>query len=306
MPTMEESPPDSHRRIMGCIVGGAIGDAMGGPYEGRSPPFAVDQQAPWILSDDTQLTLATCEAIAETGQVDPQAIATHMADWFAKGRVTGVGASTFAALRSLTQGGHWALVGMRGERAAGNGAAMRVAPLAFFLDPTDPVDRRTLRDVCRITHHNDEAYAGALAVLAAVRSAWLGDWNGTPDLLGRVAAVLPDSRVRERLNEVRCLDPLLSLADMTRRLGNSGYVVESVPLALHGAEQVRSLGFQGLLEQLVATGGDTDTIASIAGQIAGAVLGYEALPSPLVEHLAECEMVCRIADKFSRSVLKSN
>ena len=45
---------------------------------------------------------------------------------------------------------------------------MRIAPLAFFLDPEDAGDRQLIRDVCRITHHNEEAYVGALAVVTAV------------------------------------------------------------------------------------------------------------------------------------------
>ena len=112
MSPMQQSSTISHDRILGCIFGGATGDAMGGQYEGQLPPIAVDDSAQWSLSDDTQLTLATCEAIAEVGRVDPAAIAETMANWFAEGRVTGVGASTFASLRSLTQGGHWALAGM--------------------------------------------------------------------------------------------------------------------------------------------------------------------------------------------------
>jgi ADP-ribosylglycohydrolase len=92
------------------------------------------------------------------------------------------------------------------------------------------------------------------------------------------------------------------LAEIAGRLGNSGYVVESIPLALRGAEQVQSLGFPGMLEQLISSGGDTDTIASIAGQIAGTVLGYEALPMPLVERLPERELVNSIAVKFSHIV----
>ena len=292
----------SHDRILGCILGGAIGDAMGGQYEGQSPPIALDDSAQWSLSDDTQLTLATCEAIAEVGRVNPEAIAGQMSSWFAEGRVTGVGASTFASLRSLTQGGHWALAGMRGEQAAGNGAAMRIAPLAFLLDPADRSDRRTIRDVCRITHHNEEAYVGALAVVAAVRSAWMGTWTGTPDLLDRLVPLLPDSRVRERLDEVRRLGPHVPLAEIAGRLGNSGYVVESIPLALRGAEEVQSLGFRGMLEQLISSGGDTDTIASMAGQIAGTVFGYKALPVLLVERLPEREVVSNIAVKFSQIV----
>jgi ADP-ribosylglycohydrolase len=88
-----------------------------------------------------------------------------------------------------------------GERAAGNGAAMWVAPLAFCLDPKEPRARAVIRDVCRITHH-PEAYAGALAVALAVRAASEGTWNGGPTLLASVTDHLPDSRVRDRLADL--------------------------------------------------------------------------------------------------------
>jgi ADP-ribosyl-[dinitrogen reductase] hydrolase len=148
-----------HDRILGCLLGGAIGDAVGG----------VPERGEISLSDDTQLTLATCEAL-QVGEVSPEAIAAAFTRWFRAGAITGVGSSTLKALRDLAAGAHWALSGARGEMAAGNGAAMRIAPLAFLLDPSDPGQRMVLRDVCRITHHSDEAYLGALAVVAAIRS----------------------------------------------------------------------------------------------------------------------------------------
>ncbi len=48
-------------RILGCIVGGPIGDSFGGPYEGEPGPIQIDPDLPWFWTDDTQLTLATCE-----------------------------------------------------------------------------------------------------------------------------------------------------------------------------------------------------------------------------------------------------
>jgi ADP-ribosylglycohydrolase len=141
-------------RILGCILGGAIGDASGSPYEGAEGPVQFRTCQKWQLSDDTQLTLATCEAIASNhGRVEPSAIADHLASWHKQARISGMGGATYKALSELVQGGHWALVGRKGEYAAGNGAAMRIAPLAFCLDPTDPVDRQKIRDVSRITHH---------------------------------------------------------------------------------------------------------------------------------------------------------
>src|SRR5260370_704666 len=106
-------------RVLGCLLGGAIGDALGGPYEGQPGPVPLDPEAPWRLSDDTPLTLATCEAGCASGAVSPASIANRFAHWFRQGRVTGVGASTLKALRDLAAGAHWALAGRKGERGRG-------------------------------------------------------------------------------------------------------------------------------------------------------------------------------------------
>src|SRR5262249_52827300 len=154
---------------------------------------------------------------------------------------------------------HWALVGNKGEYAAGNGAAMRIAPLAFCLDPGKKESRQIIRDVSRITHHNEEAYVGALAVVIAIRAAFDGDWNGDHRLLQMVIDSLPDSSVRDRLTEIAKLDNGVSLSELGRRFGRSGYVVDSVPLALVGSARIVELGFENMLSEIVSAGGDTDT-----------------------------------------------
>ena len=59
-------------RARGCLLAGAIGDAMGGPFEGRSGPLSFREHSDWRISDETQLTLATCESIIELGKVSRQ------------------------------------------------------------------------------------------------------------------------------------------------------------------------------------------------------------------------------------------
>lgn len=281
-------------QILGCILGGAIGDVFGGAYENQSPPIDFTQLRDWHLSDDTQLTLATCEAISEAkGKIESAQIADRFAAWHRDKRVTGLGASTLKALTELAVGGHWALVGRKGERAAGNGAAMRIAPLAFFLDPKDLAARQIIRDVSRITHHHEEAYTGALAIVAAIRAAFDGSWTGEQNLLRLVIEILPDTSVRDRLRELAKLD--LSIAEVAQRFGNSGYVVESVPLAIYGAQQVINLGFATMLKTLITAGGDTDTIAAMAGQIAGTLLGQQGLPHELIAQLPEQEFITSTA-----------
>ena len=73
-------------RDCGCIPGGAIGDAMGGPYEGQPGPLRFREHKDWAISDDSQLTLATCESIIKTGEVSPE----HIADRFFNGSEPGV------------------------------------------------------------------------------------------------------------------------------------------------------------------------------------------------------------------------
>ncbi len=291
------SANDLHDRLLGCLLGGAIGDAMGGAYEGQPRPTIVDAP-PWRLSDDTQLTLATCEALVEAGGVFPSVIAEHFRAWFAAGQLTGLGASTLKALRDLSRGQHWATVGAKGERAAGNGAAMRVAPLAFLLDPADWDDRQTLRDLCRITHHHDEAYTGALAVVAATRLIALPTWTWERSLSAAVADGLPDSVVRDRLRALAQLE--LSLPEIAAQFGASGYVAESVPLAIAAVQTLASHDFMSMMQAVIAVGGDTDTNAAIAGQIGGAWLGASQIPTSLVEQVPERESITRFAAGIAR------
>ena len=288
-------------QIVGCIVGGAIGDAFGGPYEGQPGPVELDAEAPWRISDDTELTLGTCEAVAHFGRVSPEDIAAAFAEWYRNGRIHGMGASTLKALRDLSVGAHWALSGRSGEHAAGNGAAMRVAPLAFLLDPANDEERRTLRDICRITHHHDEAYAGGLAVVAAVRA--VTSERPSTTLAADAAAALPDTNVRDRLREMAA--SRLSIADAARRWGGSGYVAESVPLAIHAASHWPEMSFTEILTEIIKMGGDTDTNASMAGQILGAAMGFEQLPREMVARLPDIGELMSISARFAEFCMRA-
>ena len=267
-------------RIRGCLIGGAIGDAWGSAFEHRDTAASAVERA-WAYTDDTQFTLATCEAILEAGAVQTARVAEVFVRWYRERRFTGVGASSLKALRDLDAGAHWALCGARGSRAAGNGAAMRIAPLAFLLDPDDSGDRRLIREISRITHHHDEAYVGALAVLYAIRSSF----DGSSGLrLPVVAEQLPDSQVRDQLFRFAALGNV-RVEDAARAHGHSGFVAESVPLALFAATRGAQLGFAGMMEEVMRAGGDTDTIGSMSGQLWGAANGRAAVPETLTAHL---------------------
>ncbi len=277
-----------------CLLAGALGDAWGGPYEGGTAVGVAPFPSAPRISDDTWLTLATCEAIVRAGgRIDPEEIAKSFVSWHDAGRLVGVGSATLKALRDLSAGAHWALSGASGEFAAGSGAAMRVAPLSFLLDPEVDGDRRALRDVARITHRNEEAYAGAVAVVAAIRARTR---SSTRDVLEEAAALTPDSAVRDRLLE---LQPLLEPpAVIATRWGCSGHVVDTVPLALYVARSNTSSSLETSLAEAAGLGGDTDTIAAIAGQIWGAGADGADLPWPRIRSVAEIAHVERGVEAF--------
>jgi ADP-ribosylglycohydrolase len=207
-----------------------------------------------------------------------------------------MGSSTLKALRDLAAGGHWALAGAMGERSAGNGAAMRIAPLAFVATPSTDAGRTRIRDIARITHRNDAAYVGALAVIVAIQIAFR---SGLQHLPGLVADSLPDSLVRDRLRELISLSDEPTSIEIAARFGSSAYVVESVPLAIYAAQRAERDGLERMLYGVIEAGGDTDSNASIAGQIAGACLGAGQVPSELLEKIPEVSSIRDVAKRFA-------
>jgi ADP-ribosylglycohydrolase len=283
-------------RVAGCLLGGALGDAIGSHFEGQQPPVPFQIPASLHVTDDTQLTIATCESIIEVQSLSAESIAANFVRWFRARRLRGIGASTLKSLIELEAGGHWALVGATGEKSAGSGAAMRIAPLAFILNPDDPRERQTIRDVCRITHRNEEAYVGGLAIVRAIRYVVAGH-PCDDQLLIALIDTLPDSCVRDRLIESH--EATLSIVEYAKRYSTSGYVVDAVPLAILAA--VRSNDCLETIQDIVECGGDTDTIASMYGNIFGAAFGAAALPTDVVQRIDVALAVLEVAKQFAQT-----
>lgn len=269
------------------MLGGAIGDAWGSCFENEvvtdnkttfylNPPKQPVRK--WAFTDDTQLTMATCEVLCAGGEFDAAMLANMFIRYYKEKRLAGLGASTLKAIIELEAGAHWRQVGREGEYAAGNGAAMRIAPFAFFPNIT----RQDIRDACRITHRNDEAYVGALAIYLSIKAAISGAWTGVNNLFDLIIPELPDTRVRDRLIEINTIQNNSDIRSIAL-LGNNGYVVNSIPFAIFAATQVHKTGLPEMYKRVIEAGGDTDTNASLAGQIAGAL--YSNIPAELLSDL---------------------
>ncbi|MBW8005884.1 MAG: hypothetical protein FVQ06_08895 [candidate division NC10 bacterium] len=285
------APPSLEDRFQGCLVGLAIGDALGMPFEGHSAwvvATIVDQLRGFQESvsrelragqwtDDTQMSLCLARSLIRRGEADPEDIAREYLDWFIGGDVRGIGATTWNALNRLEAGASWQQSGVEGEEAAGNGTAMRAAPLGLFYYN----DLERLRKACaldaEITHKNPEAVAGSQAVAFLVARLVAGTSPGK-DLLDEMVQCVAGSRVADNLRRIaelmgRRADPL----EASAALGTGGYVVETVARSVfcffHAPDD-----FATAVMAAVQGGGDTDTAGAITGALSGARNGHAALP----------------------------
>ncbi|OED48280.1 hypothetical protein AB832_00270 [Flavobacteriaceae bacterium (ex Bugula neritina AB1)] len=296
-------------RFLGSMFLGAIGDAMGSGYENLKPPDDTifypfgkpEKEIPeWQITDDTQLTMITCEALLEDPTLDPEILSNYFVSYFSKGMIRGIGASTLKAFRELQLGVDWSQVGRKGEYAAGNGAAMRIAPLAFF----ENISRERIEEICLITHHNSEAYIGALAIILCIQNIIKENWSDNVSLMKLIVPSLPDSRVRDRLVILDILSQTKSIAKVAA-MGNDGYVVNSVPFSIFAANMIKEKPIDVIFDEIINSGGDTDTNCSITGQIVGTYLGSNNIPQYLKDNLKvlhEYPWVKDIVESLSKEI----
>lgn len=285
--------PEQKHRASGALVGAAVGDALGAPFE-FEPGGLYSQHfplpvlggtgemvgggsfgwAPGEFTDDTQMALAVAESIITCGGFDPDDMWTRFRAWGMSAKDVGI--VTRAALRhGHHAGAARAAHDSTGGRSASNGCVMRIAPVGIHgvtLGMDGTVELAAAQ--ARLTHHDPAAAAGAAIVAEIIRrvilTGRLGDvdsdvvaeLSGHPGIGGAVAAYAP--LVHESF------DPHLFDGP-----GN-GSVWTTVAQALWAVRTTTS--FHDAMTKVIDLGGDTDTVAAVAGAVAGALYGLQGIP----------------------------
>jgi ADP-ribosylglycohydrolase len=291
-------------RAVGAVLASAAGDALGAPYEFDAPnpdaPCALEGGGhfgwePGEWTDDTQMALAVLTVLAE-GSADPGAIGDEMVRWYASGP-RDVGNQTRAVLGAAARTGTTARAAarefqQRSPDAAGNGALMRTGPVAVAnLGDRDAVAALATA-VAELTHpHPDSVDACVLWSLAVERAIMTARPDQRFDWAAAVAAgldhVVPDRRDlwRSRIDAAVGRDPVEFHA-------NNGWIVAAFQAALAvittTADETHALPCHHLtaaLRRAARSGGDTDTVAGIAGALLGARWGATAVPLAWRRHL---------------------
>ncbi len=261
---------DVRDRARAAFLGLALGDALGATVEFMT---AAEIRAahrvhrdivgggwlhlkPGRVTDDTEMSLCLAQAIDSAGGWDLRAVAERFAAWL-RGCPADVGSTVRKGIRRFMIDG--TLEGPPNGGDGGNGAAMRMVPVAMStLADRALLERRALEQA-RITHHHPLSDAACVHVGELVQLACLG---------------LSRAWLRRASDALAAREPRFAF-EPYRGL-STGYVVDTMQTVLHFFHATAS--FEECVVAVVNQGGDADTNGAIAGAIAGAYYGPAELP----------------------------
>jgi ADP-ribosyl-[dinitrogen reductase] hydrolase len=291
-------------RYRGCLLGLAIGDALGTAVEfrqrGSFPPLTVMtgggafRLEPGQWTDDTSMALCLATSMVEKKGFDALDQMQRYLRWFDEGYLSStgecfdIGRATQLALERFRSTGQ-AFSGSSDPFSAGNGSLMRLAPVALFYAPDQAQASQYAGQSSRTTHAAPECVQ-ACQVFAGMLVRALGGESKTAVLFeGREDALDSEKILAIARGVYRDKD--------SNQIRGSGYVVESLEAALWCFWKTGS--FSEAVLAAANLGDDADTTAAICGQIAGAYYGESGLPTAWLEKLYMQDQISTLAEQLA-------
>ena len=296
------------------LVGCAIGDALGNPFE----MWSADKikTASWDgqfkaggtfwkgqagqYTDDTLMSIALATCLVQDEQFNPENVAKEYLAWYESGNTRGIGTTTAQAMVNLQDGASFAESGLKlqydGLPTGGNGSAMRAAPIGLvYRHDLVKLIEIAIKDAA-ITHNSNEPKVGSAAVALGV--ALLANRVSDPrSVITDVSSACTDSLIKTKLEQTAFFLENDSLPDdALQEIGVSGYVPETVGAAFYclGATQ----SFQDAVIMAIRAGGDTDTTAAVVGALAGTWYGLEGIPEEYKSQVENFQLLQDLTDEL--------
>ncbi len=268
-------------RATAAYLGLAIGDALGATVEFMLPREIVAQYGvhdtlrgggwlhlrPGQVTDDTTMSLALGNSIIEQGKVDAHAVAQAFDSWM-RARPVDIGNTVRRNLLQFRKSGN--PEAPYSDHDAGNGAAMRVLPVALAtLDENEEIVRSASRAQAHVTHHCAASDAACETLAFMVQDA----------LHGRDKNYL----LHQHAHPLGARFPEFRFRAMKQSTNPSGYIAHTLQAVFQSFFDTDN--FRDCLVDVVNRGGDADTTGAIAGMLAGAMYGMEQIPVPWLKRL---------------------
>ena len=298
------------------LIGASVGDALGVPVEFKSRQhlktnpvtdimgFGTYDKPAGTFSDDSSMMFCLAESLVEGYDVNDIAENfqkwMHEGYWTADGEVFDVGIATRKAINRLRVVKHPTEAGSTAERDNGNGSLMRILPLAVYAKDLS-IDERCeiVKQVSSITHAHSRSVLAciyyiefALNILEAetIEEAYLNTNFWLRIYLEENTEYQTESIFFERILN----GSLLELSE--NEIKSSGYVIDSLEAAIWCL--LHSNSYEECILKAVNLGEDTDTIACIAGGIAGVFYDVKTIPEHWINQLARKEDILNLANRL--------
>lgn len=309
------------KKYTGCLLGAAIGDALGMQTEGltrkqiskhpvkdygRAPENHPNHKLlPGQYTDDTEQLIILSKSIIEARGFNPETFSKKLKEW-GKTLITNpelnrlVGPTSIQALKNLLEGADWRDSGVKADSC---GSAMRAAPVGLLSSNLEEVVRLARLSSCP-THTSSESIAGAVAVALAVSMSL----QAYPvkemclEIASRVKKI--DAPLGDKLEILAKSQPyLLEEDEFFGEPGVSNSVYETVPAAFFCFMKYAE-SFEEAVIAAANAGGDTDSVACMTGAVLGARLGIDAIPKRWIEGLERREYIESLSVELFRLSLK--
>lgn len=295
-------------RFRGCLLGLAVGDALGTTLEFKAPgSFApIDDMVgggpfelrPGQWTDDTSMALCLAHSLLYRQGFDAADQMNRYCNWYRHGYLSStgtcfdIGNTVRAALERYLQGGP-AFSGSDDPRAAGNGALMRLAPVAmFYAQRPDELGERAA-DSSRTTHAAAEVLDASQLFAFQLRAALLGE--------DRAQVMQPTGAPPMQTPALRALAVRDHAAVPATQIRGTGYVVDALSAALWCFATTGC--FADAVLRAANLGDDADTTAAICGQLAGAFYGLDGIPAAWRTRVQDAAEIVALADRLHAASL---
>ncbi|KOY83165.1 ADP-ribosylglycohydrolase family protein [Lysinibacillus macroides] len=305
-------------RMLSTLYGGVIGDMMGVPVEFKARgTFYVEDvmgygtynQPPGTWSDDTSLTLCLVENLIEQGDtaslMDKFVQYMEQGYWTPFGEMFDIGITTAEAVSNYKKGILPESCGKTGEFDNGNGALMRIAPLVFVMREELDFSKRAalIQQYTEITHAHPRSIVGSMVYSEVLLSLYRN--NSLKAALQEVYVLL-HYHLQENLKaELASYDRIFQESFLSIAEGDiqsTGYIVHSLEAALWCVGTTTT--FKEAILKAVNLGEDTDTVATLAGTLAGMHYPLEEIPTDWLNKMMKKQEIDQLITTFYQACVE--
>ena len=326
-------------KFSGTLLGVAIGDTLGQPFEGmlrEQIQAKVNNFQEFVkknkklfstYTDDTQLTIHTARALIEGSGFNIDNFVKAYVNWLNDPPI-GPGYGCLISSKKLKYGIPWKEAA---SNSGGNGTAMRVSPIGLFYN-NEPEELKKVAHQSSIITHSHPAAAASAIVIARAISYLVGKnpengfsrdeffntiiesisdsnepiWNEFISILNKVQENVgtPINSGLIKFSQIGVKSPFF-IEEYLGKAFVHPYAISTVACAIFiFINKLNS--FEDCIYELASAGGDSDTIGAIGGSLAGAYFGMKNIPMELVDLLKNKKLILKICEELFQKFKERN